>query len=223
MAFVHYGTMKVPDIHTKLSKSYINPWLSYNAHWHVFCTTALEAATTVLIANCILNPALSVFMWQDIVFFIPVSFAFELAMDFGHYWTHRTIHTFPLLYVYVHKKHHKYAHPQIIHTYYQSVADVLLTISVPTVAAIYAVNHIYPVTPFMLHTMMVYKAFIEISGHSGKQIKTTSFPQCIWLPQLLNIPLCTVDHDLHHSLNNCNYSKRFSLWDRLFETYVDRS
>ena len=47
---------------------------------------------------------------------------------------------------------------------------------------------------------------------------TSSFPQCIWLPRLFNIELYTEDHDLHHSRNNCNYSKRFSLWDKIFKT-----
>jgi sterol desaturase/sphingolipid hydroxylase (fatty acid hydroxylase superfamily) len=68
--------------------------------------------------------------------------------------------------------------------------------------------------------IIVYKNFIEISGHSGKKLYPTScFSQFKWLPQWLNIELYTEDHDLHHSLNNCNYGKRFSLWDKLFNTY----
>lgn len=62
--------------------------------------------------------------------------------------------------------------------------------------------------------------FIEISGHIGKRMHpTSSFSQFIWLPKFFNIELYTEDHDLHHSHNNCNYSKRFSLWDKVFGTH----
>lgn len=71
----------------------------------------------------------------------------------------------------------------------------------------------------MINLIMIYKIFIEISGHSGKKIKATSFPQFMWLPKIFDIELRTEDHDLHHTLNNCNYSKRFKLWDKIFSTY----
>jgi sterol desaturase/sphingolipid hydroxylase (fatty acid hydroxylase superfamily) len=41
------------------------------------------------------------------------------------------------------------------------------------------------------------------------------------LPKWLNIELYCEDHDIHHSVNNCNYSKRFSLWDKVFGTFKD--
>jgi sterol desaturase/sphingolipid hydroxylase (fatty acid hydroxylase superfamily) len=68
--------------------------------------------------------------------------------------------------------------------------------------------------------MLIYKIFLEISGHTNKKLfPNGSFPQFIWLPKLLNIQIFTEDHNLHHVLNNCNYGKRFSLWDKLFGTY----
>ena len=69
--------------------------------------------------------------------------------------------------------------------------------------------------------MVIYKNFVEISGHCGKQLHpTSSFSQCMWVPKMMNIELYAEDHDLHHSLHNCNYAKRFSLWDKLFWTYT---
>lgn len=67
--------------------------------------------------------------------------------------------------------------------------------------------------------MLVYKTFIEVSGHTGKQVKSSSFPLCIWLPRIFGIELYTEQHHLHHLNSNCNYSKRFSLWDKMFGTY----
>jgi sterol desaturase/sphingolipid hydroxylase (fatty acid hydroxylase superfamily) len=66
---------------------------------------------------------------------------------------------------------------------------------------------------------MTYKTYIEIAGHCGKEINTPSFPQFIWIPRFFDMELYTANHDLHHSSNNCNYSKRFSLWDKVFGTY----
>jgi sterol desaturase/sphingolipid hydroxylase (fatty acid hydroxylase superfamily) len=71
------------------------------------------------------------------------------------------------------------------------------------------------------HILTVYLTYQEIAGHLGKAMyPTSSFAQCIWLPRLLGIQLYTEDHDLHHLRLNCNYSKRFSIWDRLFRTYI---
>ena len=69
--------------------------------------------------------------------------------------------------------------------------------------------------------LSVYKQYTELAGHSGKLLSpASSFPQCIWLPRLLNIELYAESHDMHHKVSNCNYAKRFSLWDNIFGTYV---
>lgn len=68
--------------------------------------------------------------------------------------------------------------------------------------------------------MLLFKSFVEISGHSGKKIfPSGSFSQFIWLPKMFDITLYTEDHNLHHDKSDCNFSKRFSIWDKLFGTY----
>ena len=70
------------------------------------------------------------------------------------------------------------------------------------------------------HIMMKsYKSITELSGHTGKKNKSSSFIQCIWLAKSLNIELTNNDHNTHHVFVNCNYSKRFSLWDKIFLSY----
>jgi len=71
---------------------------------------------------------------------------------------------------------------------------------------------IFPITVFRL--------FIEISGHSGRVSNPScSFPQFNWLPKLLNIEQHSEDHALHHTNPNVNFSKQFTLWDKVFGTY----
>jgi sterol desaturase/sphingolipid hydroxylase (fatty acid hydroxylase superfamily) len=79
---------------------------------------------------------------------------------------------------------------------------------------------IIPKISFCIYnTIIIYKIFTEISGHSGKDINSSCFPQFIYLPKFFSIEMYTEDHDAHHHFNNCNYSKRFTLWDKVFQTY----
>lgn len=145
------------------------------------------------------------------------AFIFEIIFDFFHYWSHRLVHSNGTLYKYLHKKHHKFIHPSSITTFYQDPMDLVLTNVIPTMITLCIIPKI---TYFQFTMIMLYKIFIEISGHVGKQLKPiSSFSQCMWVPKYLNIELYAEDHDLHHSKNNCNYSKRFSLWDKVFGTF----
>jgi len=90
-------------------------------------------------------------------------------------------------------------------------------VSIPTLIAFYILP--YKFTIFQKHLILNYKIFIELSGHTGKQINASSFPLCIWLPKFFGIELCTKDHHKHHSQGNCNFSKRFTIWDKIFKTY----
>ena len=155
---------------------------------------------------------------HDLAVFIPVSFVFEVIFDFFHYCLHRLLHH-QYFYKHCHKTHHKFKHPISITSFYQDPLDLVLTNSLPTISALYLTKTFLSYRQFQL--ALVYKIFIEISGHCGKKTNpTSSFPQFMWLPKILGIDLYTEDHDLHHSLNNCNYAKRFALWDKLFRTFT---
>jgi sterol desaturase/sphingolipid hydroxylase (fatty acid hydroxylase superfamily) len=127
----------------------------------------------------------------------------------------------PYFYKYFHKKHHKFQHPIAITTFYQDPVDLLITNSFPTMMTLLLLSPMVSISHFQFHMILVYKTFLEIGGHIGKHAyPSSSFPQCKWLPQWLCIELYTEDHDYHHSHNHCNYGKRFSLWDKVFGTYV---
>jgi len=155
-----------------------------------------------------------------ILLFIPKSFFFEIIFDFFHYWTHRVMHEKKFLYKNFHKKHHKHIKLEPILTFYQDPIDLLLTNSFPMILSLYIFKLFLNLSLFELSLIIIYKIIIEIAGHSGIiSNPTTSFLQFIWLPKLLNMELYTEDHDKHHTLIYCNYSKRFSLWDKIFGTF----
>lgn len=212
MALIDYGVRQKPMIHNQVS---VKEAFKHEFKLNVVSSTAVEMITYIFIRSFMFGRYTSITI-RDIIWFIPISFIFELVFDFFHYWSHRIVHN-KFLYRYIHKKHHKFLYPKTIVTYYQEPLDLLITNSLPTILALLLVP-LFTLPQFNM--MLIYKEFIEISGHCGKLIHpTSSFSQCIWLPKLINIQLHTEDHDLHHSLNKCNYSKRFSIWDRLFGTY----
>lgn len=189
---------------------------------HILSSTFIEYVTFMISYNLMMPYNLiitDINFWYDLLYFIPISFIFEVIFDFFHYWSHRLIHHYPILYKNLHKKHHKFKHPTAITTYYQSPLDLILSNLIPHMLTL---SLIKPLSLFQYIMLLTYKTNIEISGHLGKRLNpTSSFTQFIWLPRWLKIESYTETHDLHHSMNNCNYSKRFVLWDKLFGTFRD--
>jgi sterol desaturase/sphingolipid hydroxylase (fatty acid hydroxylase superfamily) len=214
LKFIDQGVLNKPLINTDITIQMPKEKFKYEFHYYVLTTTAIESITHIFIKNN--YTYIDRDFNQDIILFIPISFIFEIIFDFFHYTTHRLLHS-KYLYKYIHKVHHTFAHPISIIAYYQDPLDLIITNSVPTILSLLFIKNI---SYRQFNIILIYKTFIEISGHSGKtSYPTCCFSQFMWLPKLLQIELYTEDHDLHHSLNNCNYSKRFSLWDKIFNTY----
>lgn len=153
----------------------------------------------------------------DYLLFIPRSFWFELGFDFFHYCFHRLCHTLPYLYKHIHSHHHASPAITVYTTFEQHPLDLVLTNMLPILftAALMTPNHHF------MFLFFWYKSFLEISGHLGKENKGLSFPQCIWIPKTLGISLKSKDHNYHHIRPLKNFSKRFSLWDKVFGTFEE--
>lgn len=157
---------------------------------------------------------------HDMLLFIPKSFLFEIVFDFFHYWAHRIEHETPFLYQHFHKIHHKHFHPTLVTTFHHHYGDLLLSNVIPLFLSLFFITRFFSISHYMLHMLIISKIYLELNGHCGKDIKTGSFVQCIWLPQFFDISLYTADHDIHHNRIHYNFGKRFSLWDKLFDTYT---
>ena len=175
-------------------------------------TTCTTTATTYL---------LDTLQWW--LLFVVMSFVYEVVFDFGHYWAHRWLHEHPALYRAFHAAHHRHANPTVYHTFDDTVGGNVLTNCLPHLAAlgVLVMSRGGRPLPHLSHALLlVYKTFVEVSGHSGKHVgNASSFPQCKALPSRLGIALYTQDHHTHHRNSKTNFSKRFTLWDRLFGTF----
>ena len=209
---IEYSTRnnKIIDVETRLKP---REEFRHEFDLFVWSSTFIEYLTHLYVKEMLKDN----FDYSDICTFIIVSFYFEILFDLFHYSSHLLLHKNSYLYINIHKIHHKFKYPSCITTFYQHPLDMILSNLIPTILTMY----IIPIKPSYFQYIMIstYKVFSEISGHLGKHTRSVSFSQFIWLPKILDIELKIEDHDFHHSNNNCNYGKRFSMYDKLFGTF----
>jgi sterol desaturase/sphingolipid hydroxylase (fatty acid hydroxylase superfamily) len=160
------------DKNTK-NKETINPTkpvqnFKYEFSFNLLTSTAVETLTFILLKNMVYFDNIS---FSDIIYFIPKSFIFEIIFDFFHYWAHRLLHTYPALYINIHKKHHKFKYPTSIITFYQEPVDLILTNTIPQFLTLLVLPR---TSLFQYMITLSFKEFIEISGHCGKR----TYPNC---------------------------------------------
>jgi sterol desaturase/sphingolipid hydroxylase (fatty acid hydroxylase superfamily) len=177
---------------------------------NLFILSILDTATHLLLASNSTAAAPT-----SLIYFIPQTFIFELIFDFFHYCSHRAVHSHPIFYSVIHRQHHSDPRINCLSELNHTPLDYILTNIFPMILT----QTIYPLSAHFLFIEFWYKSIVEIGGHIGKDLKTPSFPQCIYLPQIFGIELRPADHNRHHMVASCNFSKRFSVWDRIFGTY----
>ena len=140
-------------------------------------------------SNDDMNPSLTFELLHSIsMHFIWKSFLYETIFDFMYYWNHRSLHSFPFLYKHIHKTHHYHQKPTIKATFHESLMENILANVLPSALAVFILKYLFHihVSSIEFCCLSVYKSFVEISGHCGKQLgSSSSFPQLIWLPKLL--------------------------------------
>lgn len=151
---------------------------------------------------------------------LPINIVYEIIFDFFHYWTHRLSHKFKFIYQYIHKLHHKFDSPSIMTALYMNPIDNLFTVILPLVITFYITPH---VCTFLWDIFFYRLLVVEIFGHSGK-IDTLETPLLNSVfPRYKEIRIYIEDHDLHHSNHDCNFSKKYTIWDKIFKTYKKKN
>lgn len=212
------------DIYRK-KNNIINPVIPIESYKYEFKFNLIRTSILEYIAYEIIQFLFpfSIFNWTEILYFIIVSFLYEVIFDFFHYWTHRLAHYVPCIYKKSHKLHHKNIGLSPIITFVQEPFDLILTNMFPIAMTliIFNISKIY-LSLFIYVCIMTYKSYVEIAGHAPIiKTKSCAFPQFIWLPKMLGIELYSKNHNKHHTYPNTNFSKRFSLWDKVFGTWID--
>ena len=149
----------------------------------------------------------------DFILALPVAASFLLYYvvgDFGAYWMHRLMHSGPVWRV--HKWHHSPTTMYWLAGYRTSLPQQTL-FNLPWIFA-YAVLGMSPWWMYLAvissHTLLNDWMHMNVSWRSN------------WLEWVMVTPRY---HHIHHSDNpahsNANFGVTFTVWDRLFGTYVD--
>lgn len=144
-------------------------------------------------------------------------FVFELAFDGLFYVSHRAVHAVPWLYRWVHKVHHQHTHDvRLVSTVHMAPLDVALTHTLPVLGALALV----PLRPGLeLSIGKTYLLYQEFFGHSAVPHKGRNFGPAPWVVRWFGMELTSNDHRRHHIDGTVNFSKRFSLFDKLGRTW----
>jgi len=134
-----------------------------------------------------------------------------LMYDVSFYAGHRLMHSVPALHSSIHAKHHSHganirAIDGVRHTFIDGTFDVLCSVVALRVVGSHPLAR-------CLHNMVA--TYLIAEAHSGYD-----FP---WSPSRVipgRVLLTPREHHAHHDRADVNYSKFFTLWDRLLGTYA---
>lgn len=138
--------------------------------------------------------------------------SYVLVIDFCSYWMHRLVHSYPCLYRY-HKRHHEFHEVSILAAAYTHPIDILLTFILPMLVGMLIVRP---------HTMIAWQVLFAKQLHFAYDHGGYAPEVHPWGWLLSPLPLCrnSVHHDLHHSRNTGNYSAHYTIFDRLFGSFI---
>jgi len=127
--------------------------------------------------------------------------------EFGLYFTHRLMHTYPSLYKY-HKVHHEHKHNTTLASQHNHPVDFILSIGGPLLLAVGLVNpHSSTLFQFLIWTV-----FANMDDHVGY-----SFP---WSPvRWFPLSAATEEHEFHHSKNLGCFGSKLSIYNTLLGGY----
>jgi len=161
-------------------KTILLPHLEMSFSTSDFPTPSIESATTLL--------------------------AMGIIHEFGFYWTHRLMHTYPSLYQY-HKVHHEYHQNNVLAAEYFHPIDFLISIAFPAILTTMIVRP-HGFTQFQFGLWLLTANFDDHLGYA--------FPwsACRWFP----LSSGTDAHEFHHSVNMGCYGSKLCIWDWIFGT-----
>ena len=143
-----------------------------------------------------------------------VKFAiFFLVDDCWFYLYHRVVHTFPILYINIHKPHHIFTAPFPAVSFAVHPFELALQAFGATLAPLglfYGKTH-----PIVFWSFIVVRFLQGVEDHLGFEL---SWSPTHLLPSVFG---GTKFHDLHHQKFNCNYASIFSFLDKAFGTSSD--
>lgn len=169
-------------------------------------------------SNCLYehwHEPLHITFWSFIRSEIDV-FVYLLCLDLIYYPLHKACHLYPFLFRHVHKLHHSILHPEWYETTYASIWEHLF-MNLPSYIFAHCICCHVPLLSIILANART--THDEIYGHSGTQSHGSLFILLNFPLKNLGLLISTPSHALHHKVNNYNYCKQFTIFDKVFNTF----
>jgi len=149
--------------------------------------------------------------WTTMAAQIALFFVLE---DTWHYWAHRTMHVYPILYKRIHKLHHKFSAPFGLAAEYAHPVEIFVlgigTIGGPLLWCWLSNGNLHLVTMYL---WIILRLFQAVDAHSGYD-----FP--LSLRHFVPFWAGADHHDFHHMNFLGCYSTSFRWWDSMMKTDV---
>ncbi len=137
-----------------------------------------------------------------------------LILDLGMYLQHRLLHASSFLWS-IHALHHSDTEVDITTYFRHHPFEVIFSVT-----ATYGVVVLFGITPALLGVYLIVNNIFQIVQHSNIKIPDMYNK---WLIYIIATPAF---HSVHHSRirkeADANYSTIFSMWDRIFGTYIQK-
>jgi len=160
---------------------------------------------------------------------------YETIFDLGFYSLHRVFHAVPWLYCFCHKEHHTLTDAQRTgrepllkswHTLNMGWSEMVpvLTLHIPSAFllqfCVFGSHPLLRITGLDMAFIYGYITVGELYGHVDTVFAYIHPIPGSWVVHgVLGLEEIThKDHNLHHVVTSCNFSKRLAVWDHLFGT-----
>src|ERR1700749_3240653 len=131
-----------------------------------------------------------------------------LLHDTYFYWTHRLLHWKPLFKA-VHKTHHLSVNPTPFAAYAFHPVEAVVEVGIIPLVSFTIPHAAGTITVFVLYSLA-----LNVLGHLGYELFQKGFAT----HRLFKWHNTSTHHNMHHSLNKCNYGLYFNFWDRIMGT-----
>jgi len=155
----------------------------------------------------------------DVVWRAPL---FDVGLDLGFYTLHRTCHKNKKLYRWIHAEHHTDVAKEygilVAHETYSISTIEALSILASYLIGFELIGAVKPYTLFDMACLVSWAHTVELLGHTELTWSPSGHPMRI-VAETLHLEMKATEHTVHHSKPLTNFSKRLTLFDRLFGTY----
>jgi len=147
---------------------------------------------------------------------------FDVGLDLGFYTFHRTCHKNRQLYRWIHAEHHT----DVAKEYGQLVAHETYSISTIEALSILSsyligfelIGIVMPYSLFDMAYLVSWAHTVELLGHTELSWSPNGHPMRI-IAEWCRLELKGAEHTMHHQKPLSNFSKRLTLFDKIFGTY----